>query len=585
MIQKISYFACVALVGLTINLSAEGGASLQNSITGNNTNIQNESMRESKNAVLALNYLHASLNKIKMYNDKRVLEDEYDNIINNINLTAISDKEIVDIITKLMDTLSAFRLKEMDKERFQKIYEQKLQSALSDSLLQVGANIKSGVLVGQALDPTTAVILLANSTKNAYKTYANTQEDAKDELDESMWKLKKSDISELNKIRKEFLITYWKIMKRYNIPDNWRITEKQLTRFVNVSKETDEKKKYRQLLRMKNELAMLPTFWFELSLAAHSLGEKGEELTDIRQYEALNQKLLRHNAQYSLMLANSTAYLDPKTQQEEIRKILEKIQKVDPRNPERKLFVAMQYAAIGDIKKAEKILDENVDDGFLPVLSKKMKLKLYIKSHEKEAYKSTVDELLEQQKLSVLENLAYLGDFPIESLVKVVKKEIDNIGLIIKKSLYGKDHLVVALPKGWVLKDIEDAKLFLIVDKNEIKADSVEVEDNFLVYTYKSAISEDELKEKKVKHITLKLIYKEIPTEIVYDVKIAKPGSREEDTKENNESNESSFLKSLFAKSAKAYDEYRSEIKFTPSKIQMGDKCFNVMNNLKICKR
>ena len=314
MIHKISYFTYMALVGLTINLSAEGGVALQSNMVVDNTNIQSESMRESKNAVLALNYLHASLNKIKMYNDKRVLEDEYDNIINNINLTAINDKEIVDIITKLMDTLSAFRLKEMDKERFKKIYEQKLQSALSDSLLQVGANIKSGVLIGQVMDPATAVILIANSTKNAYKNYTSTQENAKDELAESMWKLKKNDISELNKIRKEFLITYWKIMKRYNIPDNWRITEKQLTRFVNVTKETDEKKKYRQLLRMKNELAMLPTFWFELSLSAHSLGEKDEELSDIRQYEALNQKLLRHNAQYSLMLANSTAYLDPKIQ-------------------------------------------------------------------------------------------------------------------------------------------------------------------------------------------------------------------------------------------------------------------------------
>jgi hypothetical protein len=569
----------MALVGLTINLSAEGGVLLQNSMT-NNTNMQNASMKKSRNAVLALNYLHASLNKIKMYNDKRVLEDEYDNIINNINLTAIDDKEIVDIITKLMDTLSAFRLKEMDKERFQKVYEKKLQSALSDTLLQAGANIKSGVFTGKAIDPTTAAILIVNSTKNAYQSYANT----KDELDESLWKLKKSDISELNKIRKEFLITYWKIMKRYNIPSSWRITEKQLTRFVNVSKEVDENKRYRQFLRMKDELSMLPTFWFQLSLSAHSLGEKEEELFDIGQYESLNQKLLRHNAQYSLMLANSTAYLDPKIQQEQIQNILQKIQKIDPRNPERKLFVAMQYAAIGDVKKAEKLLNENIDDNFLPLVSKKMKLKVFIKSQQTEAYTSIVNELLEQQKLSVLENLAYLGDFPIASLVKEVKKDIDDIGIIIKKSLYGKDHLVVALPKGWVLKDIEDAKLFLILNKDEIKADSVEIEDKFLVYTYKSIISEDDLKEKKIKQITLKLIYKEIPTKIVYDVKIEKPTTVDEDTKENNESNESSFLRSLFVKSSKAYAEYRSEIKFLPSKIQMGDKCFDVLNNLTKCK-
>jgi hypothetical protein len=211
-----------------------------------------------------------------------------------------------------------------------------------------------------------------------------------------------------------------------------------------------------------------------------------------------------------------------------------------------------------------------------------MKLKFFIKLNQAEAYKSTINDLLEKQKLSVLENLAFLGEFPLESLVKVAKEEINNIGIIIKKSLYGKDHLVVALPKQWVLRDIDDAKLFLKIEKDEIKADSVEVEDEFLVYTYKSAILEDDLKEKKVKQIILKLIYKEIPTEIIYDIHIEKLGI---DIEENNESNESSFLKSLYSKSAKAYAEYRSEIKFIPSKIKMSDKCFDVINNLKPCAR
>jgi hypothetical protein len=579
----------MALVGLTINLSAEGGVALQSNMVVDNTNIQSESMRESKNAVLALNYLHASLNKIKMYNDKRVLEDEYDNIINNINLTAIDDKEIVDIITELMDTLTKHKLTEMEKEKLQREYQEKLDTALSNSLLGVSDKTIGTTIVHFAKKGTEAVthtlvnplyvVQVANST---YKDYQNTQFNAKNELDKSQWKLKKDTVIQLNNARKKFLLTYWKIMKRYNIPDNWRITEKQLTRFVNVIKGTDEKKKYRQLLRMKNELAMLPTFWFELSLAAHSLGEKNEELFDIKKYESLNQKLLRHNAQYSLMLANSTVYLDTETQKKQIEQILEKIQRVDPRNPERKLFVAMEYAIIGNLQKTEKLLDENIDDGFLLVLSKKMKIKLFIKLNQAEAYKSTINDLLEKQKLSVLENLAFLGEFPVESLVKVAKQEINNIGIIIKKSLYGKDHLVVALPKQWVLRDIDDAKLFLKIEKDEIKADSVEVEDEFLVYTYKSAILEDDLKEKKVKQIILKLIYKEIPTEIIYDIHIEKLGI---DIEENNESNESSFLKSLYSKSAKAYAEYRSEIKFIPSKIKMSDKCFDVINNLKPCAR
>ena len=33
------------------------------------------------------------------------------------------------------------------------------------------------------------------------------------------------------------------------------------------------------------------------------------------------------------------------------------------------------------------------------------------------------------------------------------------------------------------------------------------------------------------------------------------------------------------------YNKYMSEIKFTPETVQLGDKCFDVQNNLKTCKK
>ncbi len=79
------------------------------------TSVDNEKAR---NAAMTLNYLHGSLNKIVLYNDKIVLEEEYNNIINNLNLTVIEDPELVHVITYLMDTLTQFRLSEMDREKF-----------------------------------------------------------------------------------------------------------------------------------------------------------------------------------------------------------------------------------------------------------------------------------------------------------------------------------------------------------------------------------------------------------------------------------------------------------------------------------
>jgi hypothetical protein len=59
-----------------------------------------ESFDESEafSSILALNYCHFSLAKIISYNDRIVLDEEYNNIINNINLSKIHDEEILSII-------------------------------------------------------------------------------------------------------------------------------------------------------------------------------------------------------------------------------------------------------------------------------------------------------------------------------------------------------------------------------------------------------------------------------------------------------------------------------------------------------
>lgn len=48
--------------------------------------------------IKALNHLNMSLYKIANYNNKAVLDEEYDTINNDIKLDAIGDKKLVDII-------------------------------------------------------------------------------------------------------------------------------------------------------------------------------------------------------------------------------------------------------------------------------------------------------------------------------------------------------------------------------------------------------------------------------------------------------------------------------------------------------
>lgn len=535
---------------------------------------------DAKNAVIALNYMHSSLNKIVLYNDKIVLEEEYDNIINNINLTVIKDREIVNIIIGLMDTLTTFKLTEIEKEEFQKEYEEKLENAISEALSSVAPTGTNSLEI--------SISFLINAG-SAYMSYKENQKKAKKELNKNRWKLKKDSISELNKIRKDFLLTYWKIMKKYNMPDKWRITERQLTRFVEILKDNDIHKKYRQLLRMKDEMSVFPTYWYELSLIAHKLDKKDTELEAISRYEILDDRLLRDNNYYSLMLANKISYYNYLTESKKIINLLDKIYSIDPLNGERKLFVALKYQQMGYSDKAEALLNENIDDDFLPVLSQKLKIDIYLKDNKNKDYEDTISSLLEKQNLSVNEYLFYLGKKPLPKLVNEIQKEVKNIKIIFKKTLLGKDDLYISLPKKWVFKDIEDTELKISINNVVSKFTNITKKDDSIVFYYKNVIEKEDILDKKIKKITLNLVHKNIPLSINYQIKLNE--DKKIKGKENHLDEENSywgkvksFTTDTISKAEDKYEDYTKTFKFVGESIVMQNNCFDLQNSLKACK-
>jgi hypothetical protein len=542
---------------------------------------------DARNAVMALNHMHSSLNKIVLYNDKIILEEEYDNIINNINLTAIDDREVVNVITYLMDTLTAFKLTEMEKEQFQREYQEKLDNAISGALM--------GISVSGAT-PQAMALSLVMSAGSAYMDYKQGQKNAKKSLDKGKWELGKGVISELNEIRKDFLLTYWKIMKKYNMPDKWRITEKQFTRFVTILKDNDNNKKYRQLMRMKAEMEVFPNYWYELSLIAHKLGKKNDELKAIIKYESLDDKLLRYNNLYSLMLANKTTYLDYKAQSSEITAILKKIYEIDPLNPERKLFLAMKYQQVGNTKKAESLLNENIDDDFLPILSQRLKINMYLKDHRNKDYEDTISSLLDKQNLSASEYLFYLGKRPLPLLIAEIQRQVKDIKIIVKRTLYGNDDLYVWLPKQWVFQDIENTELIVKLSDKEYKFTEISKEDNFIIYYYESIIVRDDLLEKRTTNIDLKLIHKNMPIQISYNINILSNEEKIDETVNNDKEENQSYWDKVkdiaisspvilsYSKGKDIYAKYNTNFKFIGKNITAKDKCFDLNNSLKPCK-
>ena len=129
------------------------------------------------------------------------------------------------------------------------------------------------------------------------------------------------------------------------------------------------------------------------------------------------------------------------------------------------------------------------------------------------------------------------------------------------------------------------------------------MEEDYIVYTFDSAISLDALKKGEIKQITLELVNKNVPTTIVYDVHVIKPEEEGAEKKDDNESNVSAMQKyyrktleagqeyyqktlesGLAKKAISAYSSYLTQVEFVPVKIELRDRCFDDQNELKPCK-
>lgn len=93
---------------------------------------------EAEKNVRTLNSLNLSLYKIANYNNKAVLEEEYDTINNDIRLDAIGDKQLVGIIQALMDALTALRISEEERSRMRAEYERQQEELMLEMLRNGG---------------------------------------------------------------------------------------------------------------------------------------------------------------------------------------------------------------------------------------------------------------------------------------------------------------------------------------------------------------------------------------------------------------------------------------------------------------
>lgn len=226
--------------------------------------------KEKLQAAYALNLCMVSVSQIVDYSDVYILEQEYEGILNNLNLEHMpKDEALLDILRQLLDTITFFRIQEGDKAFIEKEYQQKLKNAMLQGISQAGMALAG--IATLASNPVGGALAIASSVGSAYMNYRKNKEDYANEKERQLWQLQKSAIEQFNGLRRELFTTAWRLAAKYKFPDEYRLTERQISQYNEILLDRDAIRRYERLEAVKNNFEAYPPFWYYFGNTANEI--------------------------------------------------------------------------------------------------------------------------------------------------------------------------------------------------------------------------------------------------------------------------------------------------------------------------
>lgn len=337
--------------------------------------IKNISEDEKKKAAYALNLCTVSISQIIDYNDIYILEQEYEAILNNLNLEKIiKDEPLLKTLKLLLDTITFFRIQEKEKEFVEKEYQNKLKNAIWASMPNPAVILATG-------NPYAMVAALATQVGIGYMNYRKNKNAASIDKDKQLWELQKSAIEQFNGIRRELFDASWRLAMKYNFPEKYRLTEKQIRQYDQILMDNNYIRRYDRLNSISVYFEAYPYFWYYLGNSANVIANDNSyditvedrekyKLLAIEHFEKFDElnyiSVLREDqVAASCYLEYAELLMDYDLQYKaKISDLLEKATLISGGNCDVLQICAMSYIKIGMVEKAKPIFRQLIVENY-----------------------------------------------------------------------------------------------------------------------------------------------------------------------------------------------------------------------------
>lgn len=344
-------------------------------------------------AAYALNLCSVSVSQIIDYDDINILEQEYESILNNLNLEHIpKDEALLEIIKRLLETINFFRIQEGDKAFVEKDYQQKMKNAIWRAMPSPGALVGTGLSGGGV----GLAISLAASVGTAYMNYRKNKADLQNERERQHWELKKTAIEQFQSLQQQLFETSWRLADKYKFPDILRLSERQIKQYNAILMDTNEIRKFERLDSIKNKFLAYPLFWYYFGNAANRISiseHSGLDDTEKEYYRNFAKEcfeyftvvnkydLLREDSITAACYLEYVDLLDAKKDTEKIRRLLAKAVQSAGNALDVLQLCAISYMKIGDYDKAVFILRQLVNEQYNEVTNAQLLSSIYVNKY------------------------------------------------------------------------------------------------------------------------------------------------------------------------------------------------------------
>lgn len=389
---------------------------------------------EKLKAAYALNLCTVSVSQIVDYNDLAFLEHEYDAILNNLNLEEMpKDEALLRILKQLLDVITFFRIQEGDKKMLDREYQQRMKDAIWSAVPNVG------VIVGT--NPFTAAISLASQVGIGYMNYRKEKSKASLDKEKAEWQLQRSAMEQFNGLRRELFDTAWRLADEYNFPDEFRITERQITQYNKILLDPDPLRRYERLEYIAGKFKAYPPYWYYRGNAANAVFQDSRYPDEVRNeykqnavkdfsrfLEDTEKNLLRED---QLVAACALECFDLVEDEESKRKLLDRA-----KSAAGNAYDVLQLCALSELKirrteNAAELLRMLVNEGYNTQVNAQLLSRMYVaQAIESDDCKAKAEQKWQKAHVDYETLKSRVGDvvlFPMPESIPESKEEKDAL--------------------------------------------------------------------------------------------------------------------------------------------------------------